>query len=142
MSLSTNWGMSALMGSQPCLKKGMLMMTMTQNEHDSTVQCPVCVHRPRCCAVLKNVTTYPLPPTHTFLKWPFLAGLKKIHIPPLCGDMFAQGRKTCKKNPKKCQNAQSWHIMNCPREILPIALKCPKFTSEVVGLRLSLICIY
>ena len=50
------------MASQPCLKKGMLTMTMIQNKNDSTVQCHVCVHRPMCCAVLKNVTTSPPPP--------------------------------------------------------------------------------
>ena len=53
------------MGSQPCLKKVMLMMTMIQNKHDSTVQCHVCVHRPMCSAVLKNGTMYPTPqPIH------------------------------------------------------------------------------
>ena len=33
--------------------------------------------------VLKNVTTYPPPPTHTFLKCPFLTDFKKFtHTPP------------------------------------------------------------
>ena len=80
MSLSTNRGMSALMGSQPCLKKGMLTMTVIQSKNGWTVQCHVCVHRPMCCATLKNVT--PPPPTHTFLKWRFLADFKSRHIPP------------------------------------------------------------
>ena len=33
MSLSTNRGMSALMGFQPCLKKGMLTMTVILNKN-------------------------------------------------------------------------------------------------------------
>ena len=33
MPLSTNRGMSALMGFQSCLKKGMLMMIVIQNKH-------------------------------------------------------------------------------------------------------------
>ena len=60
--LSTNKGTSSPMGSQPCLKKAMQMMAMIQNEDDSLVQCHVCVHRPMCCAVLKNVTPCPPPP--------------------------------------------------------------------------------
>ena len=72
------------MGSQPCLKNAMQMVTMIQNKHDSTVQCNVCMKRPMCCTVLKNATTYP--PTHTFLKWLFLTDFKNIHItpPPPC----------------------------------------------------------
>ena len=34
MSLSTNRGMSALMGSQPCLKKGMQTVTVIQNKNE------------------------------------------------------------------------------------------------------------
>ena len=57
MSLTTNNGMSAPMGSQPCLKKAMEMMTLIQNKDDSPVQSHGCVHRPMCRTVLKNVTT-------------------------------------------------------------------------------------
>ena len=103
-------------GSQPCLKKAMAMTTMLQNKDDSTVQCIVCVHHPMPSSVLKNVTTHPLPPTHTFLKWPFLTDFKNMHTskPPLCDDMFAHQSKTGLKNPKKCSNTQSWQILNVP----------------------------
>ena len=49
------------MGSQPCLKKAMQLMTMIQNNHDLMVSCHVSVHRPMCCAVLKSVTLPPKP---------------------------------------------------------------------------------
>ena len=38
--------------------------------------------------VLKNVTTYPTPPTHTFLKWPFLTDFKKYTYPPLWNEIL------------------------------------------------------
>ena len=66
--------------NEPCLKKAMQMMMLIQNKDDSPVQCHVCVHRPMCRAVLKNVTP---PQTHTVLKWPFLTDFKKYtHTPP------------------------------------------------------------
>ena len=70
------------MGSQPCLKKGMLMMTMIQNKNDSTVQCHVCVHRPMCCVVLKNLTTSPPPQPIHFGNGLLSQISKSIHIPP------------------------------------------------------------
>ena len=43
---------------------------------------PRLVRRPLYNFVLKTVTTYP-PPTHTFLKWPFLTDFNKhTHTPP------------------------------------------------------------
>ena len=81
------------------------------------MQCHVCVHRPVCCATLKNVTP---PPTHTFLKWRFLADFKKYtHTPPppqvtTCLHMEAK----VVENAEKCQNPQSWHILNVPERYL------------------------
>ena len=102
MSLPTNKGMSAPMGSQPCLKKAMQMMTMIHNKDDSPVQCHVCVHHPMCCTVLKNVTACPPhPPTHTFLKWLFLKDFKGLlggflavqSVPvPICRGLFGSAK--------------------------------------------------
>ena len=56
------------------------------------------------------------PPTHTFLKWRFLADFKKYtHTPPppyvmTCLHMEAK----LVENAEKCQNPQSWHVMNVP----------------------------
>ena len=118
MSLSIHGGMSALMGSQPCLKEGMLMMTMIQNKHDSTVQYPVCVHRPMCCAVLKKVTTPPTP-THTFLKWPFLDDLKKYtHIPPyVVTCLHHEAKIVLKKSEKVPKRSKLAHYELPPRDI-------------------------
>ena len=116
MSLSTNRVMSASMGSQPCLKKAMQMVTMIQNKHDSTVQCIVRVHRPMCSPLLKNVTTYlPPPQTYTFLKWPFLTDFKNIHIPPppyvmTCLHIAKLGKQS-QKVPKRTAS-------ECPQEML------------------------
>ena len=44
--------------------------------------------------VLKTVTTYP-PPTHTFLKRPFLTDFKKhIHTTPLRNEILVHWTKT------------------------------------------------
>ena len=104
------------MGSQPCLKKAMHMMMSVQNKHDSTVQFHVCVQRPMCSSVLKIVTTSPpSPPTHAFLKWPVLTDFKKYtHTPPYVMTCLHIEAKLV-KNPKKCQNTQSWHIMSVPK---------------------------
>ena len=85
MFLSTNRGMFAPMGSQPCLKKGMQMVTMIQNKHGSTAQCKFCVKRPPCCAVLKNATTPP-PPNPYISEMAFSHAFQKIYTytpPPL-----------------------------------------------------------
>ena len=55
-------------------------------------------------------------PTHTFLKWRFLADFKKYaHTPPppsvtACLHMEAKVVEIA----EKCQNPESWHIMNVP----------------------------
>ena len=100
MSLSTNKGMSAVMGSQPCLQKAMQMMTLIQQKDDSP--CHVCAHRPMCRAGLKSVTTYP-PTTHTFLKWSFfLTDFKKkyTHTPPYVMTCLHIKAKLAKKSQK------------------------------------------
>ena len=100
MSLSTNRGMSAL---------------MIQSINGSTVQCHVCVHRPMCCATLKNVT--PPPPNPHISEMAFSCRFQKVYTyPPLGDDMFAHGSKTCRKCrqvPKPTKLAYS----ECPREI-------------------------
>ena len=64
-------------------------------------------------SVLKNMVTYP-PPTHTFLKWPFLTGFKKYtHIPPQVTTCLHIGAKVV-EIAEKCQNPQSWQVMNVP----------------------------
>ena len=46
---------------------------------------------------ISSTTSTPPPPTHTFLKWPFLADFKKYTPPPPPGDgMFAHGSKSCR----------------------------------------------
>ena len=90
--------MSAQMGSQPCLKKALQMMTMIQNKDDSPVQCHGCVHRPIWCAVRENETTYAPPPpppnpTHTFLKSPFLADFTQISHRFLTDYIYATCRR-------------------------------------------------
>ena len=66
-------------------------------------------------SVLKNMVTYP-PPTHTFLKWPFLTDFKKYtHTPPppqvtTCLHIGAKVVEIA----EKCQNPQSWQVLNVP----------------------------
>ena len=54
------------------------------------------------------------PPTHTVMKWRFLADFKKSIPPPpqvmTCLHMEAK----LVENAEKCQNPQSWHILNVP----------------------------
>ena len=109
MSLSTNKGLSAPMGSQPCLKKAMQMMTLIQNQHDSPVQCHVCAHHPMCRAVLKNVTT--------FLKWPFLKDFEKCtHTPHDVMTCLPIKAKTPTKS-QKVSKRTKLAAYECPREI-------------------------
>ena len=64
-------------------------------------------------SVLKNMVTYP-PPTHTFLKWPFLTDFgKHTHTPPK-GTTFWCIRPKVEKNLKKCEFAPCWHVLNVP----------------------------
>ena len=57
------------------------MTMMIQDKDDPTVQCIVCVHRPICCSVLKNVTTYP--PPHPYIsEMAFFHRFPKIYTPP------------------------------------------------------------
>ena len=64
-------------------------------------------------SVLKNMVTYP-PPTHTFLKRPFLTDFEKhTHTPPK-GTTFWCIRPKVEKNLKKCEFAPCWHKPNVP----------------------------
>ena len=76
------------------------------------MQCRVCVHRPMCCAELKNVN--PSPPNPYMRR--FLADFKKYtHSPP------PQVTTTCLhteakvvQGAEKCQNPESWQVPNVP----------------------------
>ena len=74
--------------------------------------CPV--HRQISSYVLKNVNTYPPPPTHT---QPFLTDFKEhTHTPPTHGTKFWRIGPKVKKPQGKRQNPPSWHIVNvCKR---------------------------
>ena len=66
-------------------------------------------------SVLKNMVTYP-PPTHTFLKRPFLTDFKKYtHTPPppLQNEILVLWTKN-EKTLKKHEFAPRWHVMNVP----------------------------
>ena len=64
-------------------------------------------------SVLKNIVTYP-PPTHTFLKWPFLTDFEKhTHTPPKVTTFWCI-RPKVEKSLKKCENAPCWHEPNVP----------------------------
>ena len=104
------------MGSPPCLKKAMLTVTVILNKNGLTVQCCVCVHRPMCCAALKNDN--PSPPNPYISEMAFSCRFQKVYTyPPPGDDMFARGSKSCRnyrKVPKPTKLAGS----ECPREIL------------------------
>ena len=59
-------------------------------------------------SVLKTVTTYPPPQTHTFLKRPFLTDFKKHTHTPRYGTKFGALDQNLKKPPKNCEFAPSW----------------------------------
>ena len=103
------------MGSPPCLKKAMLTVTVILNKNGLTVQCCVCVHRPMCCAALKNDN--PSPPNPNISEMAFSCRFQKVYTyPPPGDDMFARGSKSCRnyrKVPKPTKLAGS----ECPREI-------------------------
>ena len=103
------------MGSPPCLKKAMLTVTVILNKNGLTVQCCVCVHRPMCCAALKNDN--PSPPNPYISEMAFSCRFQKVYTyPPPGDDMFARGSKSCRnyrKVPKPTKLAGS----ECPREI-------------------------
>ena len=72
-------------------------------------------------SVLKNMVTYP-PPTHTFLKWPFLTDFgKHTHTPPK-GTTFWCIRPKVEKNLKKCEFAPCWHVLNVPERYIYMAM--------------------
>ena len=85
--------MSAQMGSQPCLKKA------TQTTIRNYYVCEMlssCLRAVFAAVVLKNVTPPPPihPPTHTFLKWPFLTDFRKYtHTPPMEQNFGASDKK-------------------------------------------------
>ena len=64
-------------------------------------------------SVLKNMVTYP-PPTHAFLKQPFLTDFKKhTHTPPKVTTFWCIGLKV-EKSREKCEFAPCWHKLNVP----------------------------
>ena len=68
-------------------------------------------------SVLKTVTTY-APPTHIFLKRPFLTDFKKhMHThppPPYRTNFWCIGPKH-EKTLKNCKFALCWHILDVPK---------------------------
>ena len=72
-----------------------------------------------CLCAPSNVLCYaekcdPPTPPHTFLKWRFLADFKKYtHNPPEMMTYLHMETKLA-ENAEKCQNPQSWHILNVP----------------------------
>ena len=110
MFLSTNKGMSAPIGSQPCLKKAMQMMTTTQNKDGFPVQCHICVHSPMCRAVLKNVT-----PPNPYISEKVFSHKFQKHTPPAPYVMTCLHVKAKHvKNPNKCTKLAAYE---CPQEI-------------------------
>ena len=70
-------------------------------------------------SALKNMVTYP-PPTHTFLKRPFLTDFKKhTHTPPKVTTFWCIGLKV-EKNREKCEFAPCWHVLNVPERYLAL----------------------
>ena len=64
-------------------------------------------------SVHKNMVTYP-PPTHTFLKRPFLTDFKKhTHTPPYGTEFWCIGPKL-EKTPENCEFAPCWHKLDVP----------------------------
>ena len=73
-----------------------------------------CLRANFAALVLKIVTTYPPPPTHPFLKWPFLTDFKKYtHNPPYGTRFWCFGEKI-EQTLKKCEFALCWQVMNVP----------------------------
>ena len=82
------------------------------------MQCHVCVHRPMCCATLKNGKP-PSPNPYISEMAFFLQISKTIHIPPPPGDdMFAHGSKSC-RNCRKVPKPRKLAYYECPQEICP-----------------------
>ena len=68
-------------------------------------------------SVLKIVTTYPPPPTYTFLKRPFAQISKSIHIPPPPPPevtTFWCIRPKVENTLPKCEFAPCWHLLDVP----------------------------
>ena len=55
----------------------MLTVTVILNKSGQTVQCRVCVHRPMCCAALKNVN--PSPPNPYISEMAFSCRFQKVY---------------------------------------------------------------
>ena len=83
-------------------------------------------------SVLKNMVSYPPPPpTHTFLKWPFLTDFEKHPPPPppKVATFWCIGLKV-EKNQEKCEFAPCWHKPNVPEReryiyIWPLCVLAP-----------------
>ena len=82
-------GMYAPMESQPLWKGATMRMNPIRNNESSLEHCLCPVRCPVYSSGLKIVTTYPPPPTHTFLKRPFRTDFKKhAHTPPRGNDIL------------------------------------------------------
>ena len=86
------------------------------------MQCHVCVHRPTCCATLKNVTTPPPPPNPYISEMAFSCRFQKVYTypPPLPG-LHMEAKVV--ENAEKCQNPESWHVLNVPERYCILDLK-------------------
>ena len=80
------------------------------------MQCRVCVHRPMCCAALKNVK--PSPPNPYISETAFSCTFQKVYTyPPPGDDMFAHRSESCRKC-RKVPKPRKLAGSECPREIL------------------------
>ena len=105
--------MCAPMGSLP-LRKGATMRTIwIQNNQWSLENCPVlCIVH--FAAPFAQKCDHPPPPTHTFLRWPFLTDfIKYTHTPPNGTKFWRIGPKV-HRNKEKCQNPLCWRTTNVP----------------------------
>ena len=90
-------------------------------------------------SALKNMVTYP-PPTHTFLKRPFLTDFKKCtHTPPPKVTTFWCIGLKVEKNRGKCEFAPCWHVLNVPERYAYVRIG-PCVHAQVMFLTLPMVC--
>ena len=88
------------------------------------MQCRVCVHRPMCCAALKNVK--PSPPNPYISETAFSCTFQKVYTyPPPGDDMFAHRSKSCRKC-RKVPKPRKLAGSECPREICTRTRACTR----------------
>ena len=76
------------------------------------MQCRVCVHRPMCCAALKNVN--PSPPNPYISETAFSCTFQKVYTYPPQVTTCLHTEAKVVESAEKCQNPESWQAMNVP----------------------------